>query len=56
MSGEHPRLVSTGYLQEVVERLRPRFASLSIEVAPQYEEGYRKLVESGVDGLVVYED
>ena len=56
VSGEHPRVVSTGYLQEVVERLRPLFASLSIEVAPQYEEGYRKLVDSGVDGLAVYQE
>lgn len=56
VSGEHPRVVSTGYLQAVVERLRPLFASLSIEVAPQYEEGYRKLVQSGVDGLAVYQE
>lgn len=56
VSGEHPRLVSTGYLREVVECLRPHFASVAIEVAPQYEEGYRELVEAGVDGLAVYQE
>jgi 2-iminoacetate synthase len=56
VSGEHPRIVSTGYLSEIVRRLRPRFASLAIEVAPQYEAGYRELVKVGVDGLSVYQE
>lgn len=56
VSGEHPRIVSNGYLSEVVRRLRPRFASIGIEVAPQYEDGYRALVEAGVDSVVVYQE
>ncbi len=47
VSGEHPRIVSTGYLKDIVQRLRPRFASVAIEVAPQYEKGYRELVGAG---------
>jgi 2-iminoacetate synthase len=43
-------------LKEIVERLRPRFASVAIEVAPQYEKGYRELVAAGVDGLSVYQE
>lgn len=56
VSGEHPRIVSTGYLASVVRRLRDRFASVAIEVAPQSEEGYRELVEAGVDALTVYQE
>ena len=56
VSGEHPRIVSTGYLADVVRRLRPRFASIGIEVAPQTEDGYRELVEAGVDSLAVYQE
>lgn len=56
VSGEHPRIVSTGYLAEVVRRLRGGFASVAIEVAPQYEDGYRELVEAGVDALTVYQE
>ena len=56
VSGEHPRIVSTGYLADVVRRLRPDFASIAIEVAPQYEDGYRELVEAGVDALTVYQE
>jgi 2-iminoacetate synthase len=56
VSGEHPRIVSTGYLASVVRRLRESFASVAIEVAPQTEEGYRELVDAGVDALTVYQE
>ena len=56
VSGEHPRIVSTGYLASVVRRLRGDFASIAIEVAPQHEDGYRELVEAGVDALTVYQE
>ena len=56
VSGEHPRIVSTGYLTEIVRRLRPSFASVGIEVAPQYEDGYRELVQAGVDSLTIYQE
>lgn len=56
VSGEHPRVVSTGYLSGLVRRLRPRFASIAIEVAPQYEDGYVELVSAGVDSLAVYQE
>lgn len=56
VSGEHPRIVSTGYLASVVRRLRADFASIAIEVAPQNTEGYRELVEAGVDALTVYQE
>jgi len=56
VSGEHPRIVSTGYLTSVVRRLREHFASIAIEIAPQHEDGYRELVEAGVDSLTVYQE
>lgn len=56
VSGEHPRIVDQGYLTEVVRTLRPHFASLAIEVAPQYDEGYRELATAGVDAVVVYQE
>jgi 2-iminoacetate synthase len=56
VSGEHPRIVNTGYLVSVVKRLRTEFASVAIEVAPQHEDAYRELVEAGVDSLTVYQE
>jgi 2-iminoacetate synthase len=56
VSGEAPGTVSIDYLLQVVERLRPWFASISIEVYPLPTEAYEQLVASGVDGLVVYQE
>jgi len=56
VTGEHPRLVSTGYLAEQIRGLRARFASVAIEVAPQTIEGYRELVAAGADALTVYQE
>lgn len=56
VSGEHPRIVSAGYLTSVVRRLRESFASVAVEVAPQYEDGYAELAAAGVDGVVVYQE
>lgn len=56
VAGEAPELVSLDYLGQVAERLRPLFASLSVEIQPLEEAGYRELVARGVDGLVVYQE
>lgn len=56
VSGEHPAHVSVDYLEEVVRRLKPCLASLSIEVAPFKEADYRRLIEAGLDGVVIYQE
>ena len=56
VSGEHPRIVNTGYLEEQIRRLRPHFASIAVEVAPQSTEDYRQLVGAGLDGVSVYQE
>jgi 2-iminoacetate synthase len=56
VSGEHPKLVSTDYLLDVVERLVTFVPSVSIEVAPMEVENYRPLVSAGAEGLVVYQE
>lgn len=56
VSGEHPRHVSPAYVADVLAALRPRFPSLSVEVQPQSVEVYRRWVEAGCDGLVVYQE
>jgi len=56
VSGEHPRRVSPAYVESILERLAPRFPSLSVEVQPQGEEVYARWVRAGCDGLVVYQE
>jgi 2-iminoacetate synthase len=56
VSGEAPSVVTTGYLLKVLERLRPLFASISIELYPMDVACYRELIANGVDGLVVFQE
>jgi 2-iminoacetate synthase len=56
VSGEHPRKVSPKYIRDIAKDLKPALASLSIEVAPFEESDYRELAQSGVDGVVIYQE
>jgi 2-iminoacetate synthase len=56
VAGEHPKFVSRDYLAECVRSLAPDFSSISIEVGPMETEDYVRIVEAGVEGLVVYQE
>ena len=56
VAGEHARIVSKDYLVECVRLLAPHVPSLSIEVQVWDTDTYRRLVEAGCDGLVVYQE
>lgn len=56
VAGEHARIVSKDYLVECVRALSPRFPSISIEVQVWDTQTYRRLVEAGCEGLVVYQE
>jgi 2-iminoacetate synthase len=56
VAGEHPKFVSSNYLAECVAALHQDVASISLEVGPAETEDYRPLVQSGADGLVVYQE
>jgi 2-iminoacetate synthase len=56
VSGEAPQIVSLSYLQDVLERLRPLFASIAIELYPMATVAYEELIDGGVDGLVIYQE
>ena len=56
VAGEHPKLVSRGYLAECVRTLSPEFSSIAIEVGPMEAHDYVPIVEAGAEGLVVYQE
>lgn len=56
VSAEHPKKISPDYLMEIAQALRPKIASLSIEVAPFDKKDYLRLGEAGVDGVVIYQE
>jgi 2-iminoacetate synthase len=56
VTGEAPRAADTEYLIAAIRRIRPLFSSLSIEVYPMEEAGYRQVIAAGVDGLTIYQE
>lgn len=56
VTGEAPKAVDNDYLSAVAQRLKLLFSSISIEVYPMSEDGYRQMVQSGVDGLTIYQE
>ena len=56
VSGEAPQIITMQYLLDHVERLRPLFPSVSIEIYPMKTSEYGELCENGVDGLVVFQE
>ena len=56
VTGEAPKLADNSYLCAAVERLRPLFSSMSIEVYPMDQPGYKQTVDAGVDGLTIYQE
>ncbi|WP_166240341.1 2-iminoacetate synthase ThiH [Paenibacillus turpanensis] len=56
LTGESPRHSGVTYLVDCISELKECFASVSIEVQPLDEEDYARLIESGVDGLTLYQE
>lgn len=56
LTGESPDHVTVKDLARIVRKLRHLFASISIEVYPMDAASYRELIESGVDGLTIYQE
>jgi 2-iminoacetate synthase len=53
VAGEHPKFVSNGYLEKCIAALRPNIPTVALEVGPMEVPEYRRMVDSGAEGLVV---
>lgn len=56
VAGEAPGKMGVGYLEELAERLRDRFAALSIEVQPLTTPEYSRLFTAGITAVAVYQE
>jgi 2-iminoacetate synthase len=56
VAGEHARIVSKDYLVDCVRILAPVVPSISVEVQVWDTSTYRRLVDAGCEGLVVYQE
>lgn len=56
LTGESEYHSPISYLEESVKVLKEYFPSIGIEVYPMSEEGYKQIVDAGVDGLTIYQE
>lgn len=56
VAGEHPRQVSSGYVEECVKALRPFIPALALELGPVRTPQYLPMVRAGAETLVVYQE
>ena len=56
VAGEHPKFVSSNYLERCVRALTPFVPSVALEVAPMDQPEYARLVAAGAEALVVYQE
>ncbi|MEX2580419.1 MAG: radical SAM protein [Verrucomicrobiales bacterium] len=56
VAGEHPKFVSDGYLEACIAALRDFVPTIAIEVGPTETPEYRRMVDAGCEGLVVYQE
>lgn len=56
VTGEHPKLAGTDYLEEALRICGRYFASLTIEVMPLPTEDYERLTHSGLNGVICFQE
>ena len=56
VAGEHPRQVSSGYVEECVRALRPFIPSIALELGPVRIPQYLPMVNAGAEALIVYQE
>lgn len=56
VSGEAPRINGVDYIEQVLKTARPYFNNLTIEVMPMKEKDYARLTESGLNGVVCFQE
>lgn len=56
VSGEFPAVNGVNYLEKVLRIARPYFNNLTIEVMPMKERDYYRLTQSGLNGVVCFQE
>ncbi len=56
VSSEDPQYITTDYFAALAQKLKSKFASVSVEIYPMSEVDYRKLFDAGIDGVTLYQE
>ncbi|MDR0368117.1 MAG: 2-iminoacetate synthase ThiH, partial [Bacteroidales bacterium] len=56
LTGESPKHAGTDYIEQAIRLVKPYFKQISLEVQPLSTEEYRRLQQSGLYGVYVYQE
>ena len=56
VTGENPRAAGVDYIEQALKVCRPYFNNLTIEVMPLASEDYYRLTQSGLNGVVCFQE
>lgn len=56
VTGEHPTLAGTDYIEKALKVCRPYFSNLTIEVMPLSAEEYERLTHAGLNGVICFQE
>jgi 2-iminoacetate synthase len=56
VSGNDPEYITIDYLAALVEKLKAKFSSISVEIYAMSRVDYRKLFKAGIDGVTLYQE
>lgn len=56
LTGDARNLASPQYIADVVKRIRPKFASIGIEIYSLHQDEYLALIDSGVDSMTMFQE
>lgn len=56
VSGEASQTVGTDYFEKMVKLIRPYFSSVMLEVQPLHQLEYERLINAGVNTVLVYQE
>lgn len=56
VTGEANQTVGVDYLEHAIQKIRPHFANVSMEVQPLDQEEYERLIPSGLHAVLVYQE
>ena len=56
VTGENPRDAGIDYIEQAIRLVKPYFSSISIEVQPLREDGYKRLAIAGMNAVYCYQE
>lgn len=56
VTGENPVKAGTDYIEQALRVCRPYFSNLTIEVMPLSTEDYKRLINSGLNGVICFQE